>query len=138
MEIKNLVLSEQALEVIDNGVWVDDLEHAPGVKLKVLGLRSEAVQKSLRAKHTAARIKNGGGPLSEDDQTRCMRETMAEVAILDWSGLTSNGKPVAFSRKLAKEYIVPRGGDMFAALVLSACQRVDSEAESFVDQLKKN
>lgn len=138
MDIKNLVLSDEALNVIENGVWVDDFDEAPELGLFVLGWNSQAVRDCLRQKQVHARTQSGGKPLDSDQHSKCVRETLVEAALKNWRGITDDGKPVEYSKDLAEKWITSRNGERFANLVLFASQRVDSQANSFVEQASKN
>lgn len=138
MDIKNFVLTDGALELIDNGHFVGDLPNADGVRLKVLGLQSEVVRKALDQKQTAKRLQKGGAALTADEIADCMRAVLGEVVLQDWDGITSGGKPVKFSRDLAKEWTGGRKGAKFADLVLMAAQRLDEGANDFAEAATKN
>lgn len=138
MDIKDLVLSDEALNVIDKGTWVGDLDGAPGVELLVCGIGSKDAQKALSQKQAALRLKNRGKPLNEEQLAKAMRETLAEAVLKGWRGLKSDGKDLAFSPELAVEFITSRNGERFAGLVLLAAQRVDADASLFVEEATKN
>lgn len=138
MEIGKLVLSDEALNAIDNGVWVDDLPGASGVAVLVRGWQSEPAREARKQKQQAAREKNNGKPLSEDAYERISREVLAEVVLKGWRGLTSDGEPVEYDRQKASEWILSRNGDRFASLVLYAAQSVDEKAGDFVSEATKN
>ncbi len=67
-----------------------------------------------------------------------MRQTLAEVVIKGWKGLTQGGKPVEFTPELAKSWITSRKGEKFAGMVLQAAQRVDDQANDFVQEVSEN
>ncbi len=138
MEIKDLVLSDEALKVIDTGVWVDDLDGAPGVELLVCGIGSKDAQKTLSQKQAALRLKNRGKPLNEEQLAKAMRETLAEVVLKGWRGLKDGGKDLAYSPEQAVSFITSRNGERFAGLVLQAAQRVDADASLFAEEATKN
>lgn len=138
MDIKDLVLSDEALNVIDKGTWVGDLDGAPGVELLVCGIGSKDAQKALGQKQAALRLKSRGKPLNEEQLAKAMRETLAEVVLKGWRGLKSDGKDLAYSPELAVEFITSRNGERFAGLVLQAAQRVDADASLLVEEATKN
>lgn len=138
MDINDLVLTDEALGVIDSGAWVGDLLEAPGLELKVCGLRSKDARRALEQKQAQARAKNRGKPLSDEQLAVCMRETLAEVVLKDWRGLSSGGEPVEYSREQAAKWLTSRNGERFAALVLQAAQQIDDQANSFVEAATKN
>ncbi|WP_394065424.1 hypothetical protein [Alcaligenes sp. WGS1538] len=138
MDIKDLVLSDEALSVIDSGTWVGDLDGAPGVELLVCGIGSKDAQKTLNQKQAAMRLKNRGKPLNDEQLAKAMRETLAEVVLKGWRGLKDGGKDLPYSQELATKFITSRNGERFAGLVLQAAQRVDADASSFVEEATKN
>lgn len=138
MEISSLVRSKEALDLIDNGTWVGDFDEAPGVRLKVCGMQSEAVQKMIRQKQTALRLKNRNRPLTEEQMAKVTKETLHEAVLKDWEGFTSDGAAMPYDAALAKQWIMSREGEPFTSLVLQAAQRVDSEAEELAKELTKN
>ncbi|MBU4609131.1 hypothetical protein IMZ29_00750 [Achromobacter sp. GG226] len=138
MDINELILTDEAMKVIDEGVWVGDLDGAPGVELLVTGLRAEAAQKCLNQKQAYYRQRNRGKPLTADQMTRSMGETLAEAVLKDWKGLKSGGKDIPYSREQAEKWLLSRNGDKFAGLVIQAASRVDDEANSFVSGVEKN
>lgn len=138
MDINDIILSDDALNAIDNGVWIDDLDGAPGLKLLVVGLTSKTAQKTLDQKQATARLKTRGKALNTDQLAKCMRETLAEVVLKGWEGLTQGGKPVEYSPELASEWILSRNGEKFTGIVLQAAQRVDDQANDLVKEVSKN
>lgn len=138
MDINELVLTDDALNLIDNGTWVGDFVEAPEVEFLVCGIKSDAAQKALEAKQARQRQKNRGKPLSTEQLARCMQETLCEVVLKDWRGLKDGGKDLPYSKELATKFIMSRNGDKFAGLVLQAAQRVDDNANDFVETVKKS
>lgn len=138
MDIKDLLTSDEALAVIDQGTWVDVSDEAPGVELLVVGLRSEQARKELRNRQTVVRKKNRGRELSDTQHSDIMKEVLVDVVLRDWRGLKSDGEPIKYSKDLAKQWIMSRGGERFTEIVIAAAQRLDAEAESFVEEVSKN
>lgn len=138
MDIKNLVLSQAAVDVIDNGTWVTDLPGADGVSLFVTGMESEAAKAAMITAQADARMKNKGDPLTPKQHSDCTRKVLADVVLKDWKGLTDNGKEIPYDKTLAYEWITSRRGERFAGLVLIAAQRVDAMAGEFAEKAAKN
>lgn len=138
MDIKNLVLSDDALNVIDNGAWVGDFDGAPGLELKVCGMNSQEANKARIKAQETERMKNKGQMLTTEQLADCTRIVLAEVVLKDWRGLTDNGQEVKYDKAKAKEWIMSRNGERFAGLVLMAAQSIDGDANAFVDQVAKN
>lgn len=138
MEINDLILSDEALSVIDNGTWVGDFDEAPGLELMVCGLQSVEAQKLLKQKQAQVRTKNRSKPLSEDQLANITKEVLYEIVLKDWRGLKSGGKDVAYSKEQAKQWIMSRNGERFTHLVLRAAQQVDAQASEFAAEVSKN
>lgn len=138
MDIQDLILSDEALAVIDAGAWVDMDDEAPGVELMVVGLQSEEARKATRYKQATARKKNRGKELSDEQHATIMKEVLSEVVLRGWRGLKSNGEPVEYSKEIAHQWITSRGGEKFTGLVLVAAQRLDAQANEFVEGVAKN
>lgn len=138
MDINDLVLSEKALAVIDKGEWMEAGDEAPGIEFLVTGLQAEGARKLMKQKVAAMRKKNRGKALSEEQYSNVTKEVLVEEALKDWRGLTDGGKPLAYSQELARKLIMSRGGEKFTRMVLDACQRLDDEANYFVEDVTKN
>lgn len=138
MDINDLILSDEALEVIDNGTWVGDFNEAPGLELFVLGLNSDDSQKAIRNKQQILRSKQRGRQLTDEQLAKITKEILHEVILKNWRGLKSDGKEVPYSKEQAKKWITSRNGEKFTSLVLKAAERVDAEANDYVEAVKKN
>lgn len=138
MDINDLILSDEALAVIDRGTWVDVGDEAPGVKLLVVGLQSKEAKDAMRYKQEKARKMNRGKPLTDAQHSAITKEVLYEVILKDWDGLKQNGEPLAYSPELAKQWIGSRAGEKFALLVLTAANRLDDMANEYVEEVSKN
>lgn len=138
MDIKKLVLTAEALNLIDNGTWIGDLPGAPGVEFLVVGMRSTEVRKALEAEQVAVRADNAGSPLTAEQTAGCMERVLASHVLKDWKGLTDNGVEVPYSKELATKWLTSREGEKFAELVLLAVNRLDRNANDFVEVAAKN
>lgn len=136
MDINDLILSDEALNIIDNGTWVE-VDELPGVEFLVTGLKSEKAQKAMKQTQAEMRMKNRGKELSDKQLADCTRAILWSVVLKDWKGLTSNGKPLPYSVKQAKEWITSRNGEKLAELVLGCAQKVDAQASDFVEEVAK-
>ena len=137
MEINQLVMSDEKVAVIEDGAWVDGFEEAPGVGFFVRGFSSDAVQQALAKAQLEARQK-AGSILTTEEMSALAARVLAEVALLDWRGLTDEEVPVPFDRQLAIIWLTSRGGKRLAMLVFAASQRIDTDTEKFIDQASKN
>lgn len=137
MDINQIVFTDEALAVIDNGTWVD-IPGMDGVALKVCGMQSVDARKAIEAEQAKARAKNGGEPLSAEQHAEITKKVLGEVVLKDWKGFTDKGQPLPYDKQLAKGWLTKRNGEKLANMVLFAAQKVDSEAQSFVDAATKN
>lgn len=131
MDIKNLVLSDEAIKVIEEGAWVES--GINGVSFKVLAFSSKKGRKAMQSKAFSARAKG-----EEVDNTKIAIEVLAETLLLDWKGLTDNGEQLEFSRELAVKFITDPNGERFADLVFNAVNSLDQNFNDYVDQVSKN
>lgn len=138
MDINDLILSDKALEVIDNGTWVGDFPEAPGLELLVTGMNSKEARKMLMEKQQLLRTKNRNRQLTDDQLANITKEVLYEVVLKGWRGLKSGGKDVPYDPKLAKDWITSRNGEKFTNLVLEAARRVSEEANDMIEDVKKN
>lgn len=140
MEITEILLSEKAIAEIDDGVWIDDIAEAPGLRLKVRGWSSQKVQsaKSFKERRTSRKERDATGAILHEAQIRIIRELVAEVILLDWDGLTEGGKPLPYSRELARKWLTSRTGDKFLGMVSDAATQVDNRLEDVAEELEKN
>lgn len=138
MDINKLILSDAAVDALESGAWVGDLPGAPGVEVKVIGTTSKAYRKAIGAKIEALRKKSKGAPLEQEQVTACVREVFAEFALVDWRGLTKDGEPFPFDRDTARQWLTSRNGETFADIVANAAQRLDADANSYVETVTKN
>lgn len=138
MDISQLVHSDEALNVIDNGAWVGDIPGLDGVRLKVRGTQSEAVQKAISEKQAKLRAANKGEPLTTEQHDKITKSVFAEVVLIDWDGFTNKGEPLPYDQKLAKEWLTKRNGKKFFNVVAYCAQKIDGDAESFVGAVEKN
>lgn len=138
MEISKLVMSTAALNVIDNGAWVGDLHEDKSLELFVIGQNSEEAQKFIQAEQIAMRAANGGKPLTVEDVKNLNLKLLGQVIIKDHRGLTSGGKPLKFDREQVAAWVAGREGADFANRIALASNRIDADAESFVEAATKN
>lgn len=139
MDISNFVLSDDALKVIQEGAWIDDLDEAPGVRLHVTGwARNEAVQTKLRTKLEAIQKSQRNKPATDKQRAEVVRELLADDVLKDWDGFKDGGKVLKYDAKLAKQWLTSPNGAALAGLVLSAAAEVDQRANEFVEGVTKN
>ena len=137
MDINEIVLNEKALAVVDQGVWME-VDDAPGLELMVTGLQAEGARKLIRQKTASARLKARGKALTDEQLSNITKEVLVEEVLKDWRGLESEGEELPYSKDLARKFIMSRGGERFTGMVLSAAQRLDDQANSYVEEVAKN
>lgn len=137
-DINSLILTDDAVNVIDNGVWVGDFKGYPGVSFKVRGMGSNIAKKRMADEKAKARIGNEGEVLSEEQLAKVTAKVLADAILLDWKGLTDGGKEVRYTKALADKWLNSRNGEKLALLVLRAAYRVDAEPNAFVEKATKN
>lgn len=137
MDINDILVSDEALSVIDNGAWVSP-DDAPGLELKVTGLQSKEAQALMQSKQAVQRGKNRGKPLTTDQLAKITKEVLYESVLQDWRGLKADGMDLPYSRDLAKQWINSRNGERFTGMVLECAQKVDAEASDFFEEVVKN
>lgn len=137
-DIGSLILTDDAVNVIDNGVWVGDFKGYPGVSFKVRGMGSDIAKKRMADEKAKARIGNEGEVLSEEQLAKVTAKVLADAILLDWKGLTDGGKEVKYTKALADKWLNSRNGEKLALLVLRAAYRVDAEPNAFVEKATKN
>jgi len=138
MDINDIVLSDEALNIIDNGEWVPAGDEAPGVEFLVTGMQAEGARKLIKQKQAQARAKNKGQPLSDEQLAKITKEVLVEEVLKGWRGITHNGEPLEYSKERAQQYIMSRGGERFTMLVLAAAASLDRNANAYVEGLAKN
>lgn len=139
MDINEIILSDAALDVNDNGGWVgEDVHGLAGVRLKVCSVNAPEVVKLKQKKQEALRKKNGGKELTAEQIEDLSSELLAEVILKDWEGLTSNGESMQIDRPyLVKEFKERRGKKLALAITVSA-YALDQDANRFVEEVTKN
>lgn len=139
MDINEIILSDAALDVNDNGGWVgEDVHGLTGVRLKVCSVYAPEVIKLKQKKQEALRKKNGGKELTAEQIDDLSSELLAEVILKDWEGLTANGEPMQIDRPyLVKEFKERRGKKLATAITVSA-YALDQDANRFVEEVTKN
>lgn len=138
MDINSIIFTPAGLDAFDNGAWVGDIPEAGNVKLKVRAIGSPVVQRAINAKREKMRAENKGDELTQDQSTQALYEVLAEVAIEDWSGLTSGAEELKFDRKLVVGWAKDRTGIKFMEMVFYASRQVDQNANAYAEKAAKN
>lgn len=120
-------------EAISEGQWVNEIPRLGDVRLRVRGLTSPEVE-SLRARKLRAvptNERSRDGMPNHAAMTRITGEVLYEAVLLDWDGIVQDGKPVPYSKELAREWLTNPRFRKFADAVAQAATFVDNgEAEA--------
>ncbi len=92
MDIAKLRVSEQKIE---QGVWLD----YDGSEFLVASSRSHRYRRAVERAHRRYESTIRRKALSSDESDRIMHAIHAETILLDWRGVTEDGKPVAYSKE---------------------------------------
>ena len=137
MDIKDLTLNTQ---IAEDGEWITDLPGMGDLRLKVRGMNAKAVtslQNSLLRKLPRNERERDGRP-TPDAALRVMKETLVDAVLLDWDGLTMDGKPLKYDKARAKAMILDERFRLFADAVFMAAQIVDNTREADAEDAAKN
>lgn len=137
MDINDIILNDAALEVIDNGEWME-VDEAPGLELLVTGMQADSARKAIKALQAKVRAQSRGKALTEEQYSNITKEVLIEHVLKGWRGLKNNGEDLPYSKDLARKFIMSRGGERFTMMVLNAAQRLDDNANAYVEEAAKN
>ncbi|WP_442596297.1 hypothetical protein ACSBPU_05565 [Parapusillimonas sp. JC17] len=140
MDINEILIPEQAIESVEDGHWIDDIIGAPTLKLKVRGLSSRKVQnyRDNKFRRVARKDRDAQGNIKAEVLSQITRDTLVEVVLLDWDGIKENGKPVPYSKDLARKWLTSRNGDRLVGFVTDAALQVDDLQNETTEELEKN
>lgn len=138
MDINQLVLSDEALDVLENGTWVDMSDRAEGVSFLVTGLGADEPRKLMNKKIIEARKSSADGKVDPETILKIQDEVIVEVVLKGWKGLTDNGQEVKFSKELARKWLMSKNGAKLHSLVIEAINRIDADAHKYVESVSKN
>lgn len=140
MEINEILIPEKAVAAVEDGHWVDDIIGAPGLKLRVRGLSSRKVQgyRDNKLRRVPRKDRDAQGNVKADMLSQVTREVLVDVVLLDWDGIKQNGKPVPYSKELAKKWLTDRTGDRLVGFVTDAALQVDDMQNDSAEDLEKN
>lgn len=140
MDINEILIPQAAVDAVEEGTWIDDIMGAPGLKLRVRGLSSRKVQayRDGRYRRVPRRDRDAQGNLKAEAIAQITRETLAEVVLLEWDGIKQGGKPVAYSKDLARKWLLDRTGDRLVGFVTDAAMQVDDMQNDTVEIVEKN
>lgn len=125
MDIKNL---KQNSAAISAGQWVGQIPNMGDLRLKVRGMGSAqyglAYSRRLQALTRDDRDRDGTALPSA--RIRVTAEALHEAVLLDWDGLESGGKPLAYDSDQAFLWLTDPDYVQFVDAVLYAARVVDN------------
>lgn len=137
MELKSLV-RDRAL--VESGQWVEDIPNMGDLRLKVRGMSAEeaiSYRASLeRAVPRNERLRDGN--LKPDAAYRVLCQVLLEKVLINWDGITDDGKPVPYSKETAKAWFENREMAPFHDAVVWASQVVDFGYDQVKGELEGN
>lgn len=127
-------------KIAEDGEWITDLPGMGDLRVKVRGMSSLAVTRAQATKlrKLSRRDRERDGRPTMDAALRVMHETLLEAVLLDWDGMTSEGKPVKYSRDLATKLLTDVKYRPFADAVHLAAQIVDNARAEEIEEAAKN
>jgi len=124
MEISTIRRNTNAIEA---GEWVSEIPNMDDVRLRVRGLSSPTVVavRSRKERKVSRAGRERDGTLKPDVALTVLGEVLFEAVLLDWDGITQDGKPLPYDPVLAKQWLTSRDFVAFADAVTWAAQYVD-------------
>jgi hypothetical protein len=137
MDIKSL---KRDVAASTEGAWVGEIPEMGDLRLRVRGWNSPIVsnlhsQKTLAVPRDKRRM--NGAPIPSET-ARIVSEVLHEVVLLDWDGLTNDGKPVKFNADLALKWLTDPDYHEFADAVFLASQVVAKGNAQRTDDIAGN
>ena len=129
MEIANLA-TDPNLE--KEGVWVDYGDYR--VKLR----RWNNPECRAMIKRLSRPYRHFRDGLPDDVNRRLTAQVLAETIVVDWEGLTKNGKPLKFDAKTAQEIFVDPKMTDFTENILTAAQSAEAFRVEALEATGKN
>lgn len=137
MDIKELSRDTTKIEA---GEWVDELPTMGDLRLRVRGTSSKLYTSKLGAlaRKATRDERDRNGNVRTDVMIRLMGEAAHETLLLDWAGLTSDGKPFPYDKAVAKEWLTNPDHRAFFDAVFVAANIVDNGREENKEKIAKN
>ncbi|PWJ81479.1 hypothetical protein C7441_11010 [Pseudaminobacter salicylatoxidans] len=109
------------------GQWIGDLPGMEDARLCVRGLSSPSVvvMRSAKERKVSKKGRNADGSLKPDIARKILGEVLFEGVLIDWDGLTSEGKPLPYDKALAEQWCTDPDYEAFADAVVYAAGIVD-------------
>lgn len=137
MEISSLKRDSATIEA---GQWVGEIPGMGDLRLKVRGSGSAVYTATLsRLSRAVERSeRNRDGSLKTEAATRVMGTAMHQAILLDWSGITDNGKSVPYDSATALEWLTSPDYRPFLDAVVFAASVVENGRAQTEEDLEKN
>lgn len=132
MELANIRVNPKAIE---QGAWVKDIPGLGDIALKVRGTRNADYERRTSELVSALSQQERRDP---EVQAEIARRLLVETVLIDWRGMTENGKPVAYDRALAEKLLTEPEYRDFADGVAWAAAMVGRIGEEEVKASAKN
>lgn len=137
MDISNLKRSQDKVE---SGDWVDGIPQMGELRLKVRGIGSKVYKTLFERKQRAVPAKERlrDGSIPDDILHKLRGESLFETILLDWDGLTDNGKPFPYDKELALKFLTEMEYEDFHYATMWAAGVVGKENKDLTDDSRKN
>lgn len=125
---------------ISSGQWVGDIPGMGDVRLRVRGLTSPMVtQTRARLERKIPRDqRERDGSLKAEVALNVFGQVLHQVVLLDWDGLTDEGKPIPYDKALAEQWLTDPDFAFFGDAVVWAAQIVDKGRVEDAEATKGN
>lgn len=137
MEISSL---KRDTSKVESGMWVENIPSMGTLRLKVRGMGSapyvNALSELQRAVDHSGR--NPDGSIIASRILVMTGEAAYRALLLDWDGLTDDGKPVPYDAALAKRWLTEAEYQTFRDAVFWAANVVDNQRATATAALVKN
>lgn len=125
MDIKDLYFDAKRSS---EGTWVGDLPEMGDLRLKVRGLRCPEYRNRMERelRRVPRKLRDSTNEVLFDERLRITSKLVHEVLLLDWDGLTNDGKPLKYDPKLAAVWCTDPNYRRFADAVVYAASIADN------------
>lgn len=137
MDISNL---KKSTDKVEAGEWVSDIPQMGELRLRVRGLGSETYKQVFSRKQRAVvkADRERDGSIKEEVLHRIRGEALHETILLEWDGLTADGKCYAFDKDVALTWLTDPEFEDFHFATLYAAGVVGKERSDRTEKLAKN
>lgn len=137
MDIKSI---KRDPKKIDDGQWVSDIPDMGDLRLKVRGMSAVTVRdtRSKLERAVPKEHRRRDGSLTAAAGMSVLGQTAFEAILQDWDGLTEDGKPIPYTRALAKEWLTNPEFEAFLDAVVWAANVVDRGQADLTEEVAEN